>query len=86
AGAVIHPMTSVVAVTDDPEGGYRVLTVPTDRRRKAKPTRLRARKVVVAAGTYGTQTLLHTMKDKGLLPRLSAKLGELTRTNSEALV
>ncbi|MFD7862690.1 GMC oxidoreductase [Streptomyces sp. NPDC059783] len=86
AGAVIHPMTSVVAVTDDPEGGYLVSTVPTDRRRKARPTRLRARKVVVAAGTYGTQTLLHTMKDRGLLPRLSARLGELTRTNSEGLV
>ncbi|WP_405938392.1 GMC family oxidoreductase [Streptomyces sp. NBC_00726] len=86
AGAVIHPMTSVVGVTEHPEGGYRVATVPTDRRRKAKPTDLRARKVVVAAGTYGTQTLLHTMKDKGLLPRLSARLGELTRTNSEGLV
>ncbi|MEE4490927.1 GMC family oxidoreductase [Streptomyces sp. BE230] len=86
AGAVIHPMTSVVAVTDDPEGGYHVSTVPTDRRKKAKPTLLRARKVVVAAGTYGTQTLLHTMKDRGLLPRLSARLGELTRTNSEGLV
>lgn len=86
AGAVIHPMTSVVAVTDDPEGGYRVSTVPTNRRRKAEPTVLRARKVVVAAGTYGTQTLLHTMKDQGLLPRVSPKLGELTRTNSEGLV
>ncbi|MGQ4486688.1 GMC oxidoreductase [Streptomyces sp. SAS_281] len=86
AGAVIHPMTSVVAVTEDPEGGYRVATVPTDRRKKAEPTALRAREVVVAAGTYGTQTLLHTMKDKGLLPRLSARLGELTRTNSEGLV
>ncbi|MEU2022814.1 GMC family oxidoreductase [Streptomyces sp. NPDC016469] len=86
AGAVIHPMTSVIALTDHPEGGYRVATVPTDRRKKAKPTTLRARKVVVAAGTYGTQTLLHTMKDKGLLPRLSARLGELTRTNSEGLV
>ncbi|MFF1921414.1 GMC family oxidoreductase N-terminal domain-containing protein [Streptomyces sp. NPDC058221] len=86
AGAVIHPMTSVVGITDDPEGGYRVTTVPTDRRRKAKPARLRARKVVVAAGTYGTQTLLHTMKDRGLLPRVSSRLGELTRTNSEGLV
>ncbi|MGZ2358717.1 GMC family oxidoreductase [Streptomyces sp. 372A] len=86
AGAVIHPMTSVVAVTEHPEGGYRVATVPTDRRKKAEPTALRAREVVVAAGTYGTQTLLHTMKDKGLLPRLSARLGELTRTNSEGLV
>ncbi|MFE9909185.1 GMC oxidoreductase [Streptomyces clavifer] len=86
AGAVIHPMTSVVAVTEDPDGGYRVSTVPTNRRRKAKPAVLRARKVVVAAGTYGTQTLLHAMKDEGLLPRISAKLGELTRTNSEGLV
>ncbi|MEU2676298.1 GMC family oxidoreductase [Streptomyces sp. NPDC007107] len=86
AGAVIHPMTSVVAVTDDTEGGYRVSTVPTDRRRKAAPSVLRARKVVIAAGTYGTQTLLHTMKDEGLLPRLSSRLGELTRTNSEGLV
>ncbi|MEV7399494.1 GMC family oxidoreductase [Streptomyces sp. NPDC091267] len=86
AGAVIHPMTSVLAVTEDPQGGYHVSTVPTDRRKKGKPTLLRARKVVVAAGTYGTQTLLHTMKDRGLLPRLSSRLGELTRTNSEGLV
>ncbi|MFE7426041.1 MULTISPECIES: GMC family oxidoreductase [unclassified Streptomyces] len=86
AGAVIHPMTTVVAISDHPEGGHRVLTVPTDRRRKAKPTRLRARQVVVAAGTYGTQTLLHTMKDRGLLPRIPDRLGELTRTNSEAIV
>ncbi|MFB8030817.1 GMC oxidoreductase [Streptomyces sp. NPDC056465] len=86
AGAVIHPMTSVTAVTDGPDGGYRVSTVPTNRRRKAKPSVLRARKVVVAAGTYGTQTLLHTMKDEGLLPRISSRLGELTRTNSEGLV
>ncbi|MGW0791650.1 GMC oxidoreductase [Streptomyces sp. NPDC002911] len=86
AGAVIHPMTSVVAVTDGPDGGYHVSTVPTHRRRKAAPSVLRARKVVIAAGTYGTQTLLHTMKDEGLLPRLSSRLGELTRTNSEGLV
>lgn len=89
AGAVIHPMTSVVAVTEDKAGGHRVTTVPTDARKSRKKgtyRTLRARQVVIAAGTYGTQTLLHTMKDKGLLPRLSARLGELTRTNSEALV
>ncbi len=114
AGAVIRPMTSVVAVTEDGADGYRVFTVPTDARRvtgrksaaadtdtgadtdtdtgagrrrgSARHTVLRARRVVIAAGTYGTQTLLHTMRDRGLLPRLSARLGELTRTNSEALV
>ncbi|MFJ1745608.1 GMC oxidoreductase [Streptomyces sp. NPDC088116] len=110
AGAVIHPMTTVIAVTQDARGvpggagagsdagGYRVTVVPTDRRgkgrrkggrkggRERRTKVLRARRVVIAAGTYGTQTLLHTMRDQGLLPRLSARLGELTRTNSEALV
>jgi cholesterol oxidase len=86
AGAVIHPMTTVAAVREDAEGGYQVTTVPTDARRKGSTKVLRARQVVVAAGTYGTQTLLHTMKDGGLLPRISPRLGELTRTNSEALV
>ncbi|WP_446041348.1 GMC oxidoreductase [Streptomyces sp. SID1121] len=89
AGAVIHPLTTVVAVTEDGAGGHRVTTVPTDargRRGRRARTVLRARQVVIAAGTYGTQTLLHTMRDEGLLPRISARLGELTRTNSEALV
>ncbi|MFI1257173.1 GMC family oxidoreductase N-terminal domain-containing protein [Streptomyces netropsis] len=86
AGAVIHPMTTVVAVTEHPGGGFKVVTVPTDKRRKARPRVLRAQRVVVAAGTYGTQTLLHSMKDKGLLPRIPDRLGHLTRTNSEALV
>lgn len=86
AGAAIHPMTTVTALSDHPEGGYRVRTVPTEGRRRAEPKVLRARYVVVAAGTYGTQTLLHTMKDLGELPRLSNRLGDLTRTNSEGLV
>ncbi|MCX4394542.1 GMC family oxidoreductase [Streptomyces sp. NBC_01767] len=86
AGAVVHPMTSVVAVTENSRGGYAVKTLPTDNRKKGKGRTFTAREVVVAAGTYGTQTLLHRMKDTGLLPRLSSRLGELTRTNSEGLV
>ncbi|NML50449.1 GMC family oxidoreductase [Streptomyces sp. R302] len=86
AGAVVHPMTSVVAVTEDSRGGFAVKTLPTDDRKKGRGRTFTARKVVVAAGTYGTQTLLHRMKDSGLLPRISGRLGELTRTNSEGLV
>lgn len=86
AGAVIHPMTSVVTVTEDSRGGFAVATLPTDAKRKGKGRTFTARQVVVAAGTYGTQTLLHRMKDTGLLPRISGRLGALTRTNSEALV
>ncbi|QKW08671.1 GMC family oxidoreductase [Streptomyces sp. NA04227] len=86
AGAVVHPMTSVVAVTEDSRGGYAVKTLPTDNKRKGQGRTFRARRVVIAAGTYGSQTLLHQMKDTGLLPHISGRLGELTRTNSEALV
>ncbi|MFD6932366.1 GMC oxidoreductase [Streptomyces sp. NPDC059945] len=86
AGAVVHPMTTVVSVTDDSRGGYAVQTLPTDERRKGEGRTLTARRVVLAAGTYGTQTLLHRMKASGRLPYLSKRLGELTRTNSEALV
>ncbi|MFH8464264.1 GMC oxidoreductase [Streptomyces sp. NPDC017991] len=89
AGAVVHPLTTVVSVTDDSQGGFAVSTLPTDRGRKGEGRKgrvLKARRVVLAAGTYGTQTLLHRMKDGGQLPYLSKRLGELTRTNSEALV
>ncbi|MET8828422.1 GMC family oxidoreductase [Streptomyces sp. NPDC004610] len=85
AGAVVHPLTTVVAVTDDSRGGYAVTTLPTERRR-GRGRVFTCRRVVLAAGTYGTQTLLHRMKAGGQLPYLSDRLGELTRTNSEALV
>ncbi|MEV7502946.1 GMC family oxidoreductase [Streptomyces sp. NPDC093018] len=86
AGAVVHPMTTVVSVTDDSRGGYAVATLPTDRRKKGAGRLFTARRVVIAAGTYGTQTLLHRMKANDQLPYLSPRLGVLTRTNSEALV
>ncbi|MGV4985629.1 GMC family oxidoreductase N-terminal domain-containing protein [Streptomyces sp. NRAIS4] len=86
AGAVVHPLTTVVSVTDDSRGGYAVATLPTDRKKKGEGRLFTARRVVLAAGTYGTQTLLHRMKAGGQLPYLSKRLGDLTRTNSEALV
>ncbi|MFJ3900548.1 GMC oxidoreductase [Streptomyces sp. NPDC090025] len=86
AGATVHPMTTVVAVTENSRGGFAVRTLPTDNRKKGAGRTFTARRVVVAAGTYGTQTLLHRMKDSGLLPHISGRLGELTRTNSEGLV
>jgi len=42
--------------------------------------------VVFAAGTWGTQSLLHRLRADGVLPDLSPRLGYLTRTNSESLV
>ncbi|MEV3954887.1 GMC family oxidoreductase [Streptomyces albogriseolus] len=86
AGAVVHPMTTAVSVTEDSRGGFAVATLPTNDRLKGKGRTFTARQVVLAAGTYGTQTLLHRMRTGGQLPHLSDRLGERTRTNSEALV
>ena len=70
----------------DGRAAYRIRHEATDARgdRDAKVTR--ARHVVVAAGTWGTQSLLHEMRDEGHLPEISQRLGHLTRTNSEALL
>ena len=94
-GAVVLPMTTVVAVqpVDRSNGGdgWRVDAVPTSRlwsgaAATAHPRVLTSEQVVLAAGTYGTQKLLHTMVLDGRLPHLSRRLGHLTRTNSESLV
>jgi cholesterol oxidase len=78
AGAVVHPMTTVTTVRPRTGGGYTVDT--------ARKQTFTADHVVFAAGTMGTQRLLHRLRDEGHLPHLSARLGELTRTNSEAIL
>ncbi|MFC8943349.1 GMC oxidoreductase, partial [Streptomyces griseoincarnatus] len=85
AGAVVHPLTMAAVVRPLPDGGYEVRTHRTGKRWAGKRT-FTARQVVFGAGTLGTQRLLHAMKDSGTLPRLSERLGHLTRTNSEALL
>jgi cholesterol oxidase len=83
-GTRIHPETTVTAVRPLPGGGYAVETRHTVRRKQRQT--YTAEQVVFAAGTLGTQKLLHRMRDEGVLPKLSARLGELTRTNSEAIL
>ncbi|MGH3577233.1 MAG: GMC oxidoreductase, partial [Mycobacterium sp.] len=85
AGAQVHELTTVTAVRPL-DGGYAVDTVRTGSWRPKKTARtIIAEQVVFAAGTWGTQQLLHRMKAGNTLPNLSARLGELTRTSSEAL-
>ncbi|MFD1825196.1 GMC family oxidoreductase N-terminal domain-containing protein [Mumia zhuanghuii] len=85
AGARIHALTTVTQVTPRGGGGYAVDTRRTDRRRKVA-RRFTADQVVFAAGSLGTQKLLHRMRSEGVLPRISDRLGVLTRTNSESLL
>jgi cholesterol oxidase len=46
----------------------------------------RARGVVVSAGPLGTNKLLQRCRLGGSLPRISSRLGELVRTNSESIL
>jgi cholesterol oxidase len=46
----------------------------------------RVRGVVVAAGPLGTNKLLQRCRLEGSLPRISSRLGELVRTNSESIL
>jgi cholesterol oxidase len=85
AGAVVHPLTTVTTVQPRDEGGWTVETVRTGPLMRRGRT-FTADHVVVAAGTYNTQRLLHRMKDEGVLPRLSDRLGHKSRTNSESIV
>ena len=86
AGATIWPQTTVVAVRPLPGGGYAVNTARTGARGRRQAVRtFTAGQVIFAAGTWGTQQLLHRMKAEGCLPGISGRLGSLTRTNSEAL-
>ncbi|HEV2087119.1 MAG TPA: GMC family oxidoreductase [Cryptosporangiaceae bacterium] len=66
--------------------GYAIDTVRTGSWTGRGKATFTADQVVFAAGAMGTQKLLHAMRDAGHLPRLSARLGVLTRTNSEAIL
>lgn len=85
-GAKVLPLTTVTEVAQRADGSFAVGVRKTGTASKRFTHTLTAGQVVLAAGTWGTQRLLHAMRDKGTLPRLSPRLGELTRTNSEAIV
>ena len=88
-GATIEPLRTVVAVEPIDDGrrsaGYRVTTEVTGAWFGKGRNTVTASQVVLAAGAWGTQRLLHRMSYDGRLGDLLPRLGELTRTNSEAL-
>jgi cholesterol oxidase len=83
-GAEILPLTTVTDVRPRRDAGYDVVTVPTGAWFPTKRT-ITADQVVFSAGTYNTQKLLHELQATSL-PRISTRLGHLTRTNSESLL
>ncbi len=85
AGAKVFPLTTVTKIEQGSNGEWTIHTAKTGPRPTMGET-FTAKDVVIAAGTYNTQKLLHRMKDDRTLPKLSDRLGDYSRTNSESLV
>jgi cholesterol oxidase len=85
AGAKVFPEHTVESFEELPNGGWKITARKSSAWFGGKRI-FTAGEVVVAAGTYNTQKLLHKMKDAKKLAKLSPALGKLSRTNSESLV
>jgi cholesterol oxidase len=85
-GARVFPETRATRITPK-DGGYEVETRASTAWFSGRSRRFRARRVVVAAGVLGTVELLLQNRDTHrTLPTLSARLGDLVRTNGESLL
>jgi cholesterol oxidase len=89
-GAQVMPERTVIDVrplgSSDGSDGYEVESVRSGAWLGKERRVQRARGVVVSAGPLGTNRLLQRCRVKGSLPRISARLGELVRTNSESIL
>jgi cholesterol oxidase len=90
AGADVHPERMAVDVRPlgaaDGSEGYEVTTEHPGAWLRRRRRTFTARGVVFAAGPLGTNKLLAACKLHGSLPRVSDRVGDLVRTNSEAIL
>jgi len=89
-GAKVTPERTVIDIRPigaaDGSDGYEVESVRSGAWLRKDRRVQRARGVVVSAGPLGTNRLLQLCRTKGSLPRISSRLGELVRTNSESIL
>ncbi len=90
-GAEIRPRAEVRDIrplpTGEPDGARYEVIYRRSGGVLSSSQRVRARNVVLAAGALGTLRLLFRCREvTGSLPRISPRLGEMVRTNSEALL
>jgi cholesterol oxidase len=89
-GAQVMPERTVLDIrplgSADGRHGYEVESVRSGAWLRKDRRVQRARGVVVSAGPLGTNKLLQRCRLKGSLPRISTRLGELVRTNSESIL
>ena len=86
SGAVVHADTKVVDLRPLVGGGYEVATARPGAWLRKRQHTFTAEHVVLSAGVLGTLRLLLRLRDGGRLPNLSSRLGQVVRTNSEAIV
>ncbi|MBK9053612.1 MAG: GMC family oxidoreductase [Chloroflexi bacterium] len=91
-GAEVRPEATVVDIRPLPEGQadgarYEVVYERTTAWLFKPQTVVRTRHVVIAAGVLGTLNLLLRLRNEThSLPKMSARLGQMVRSNSEALL
>jgi cholesterol oxidase len=89
-GAQVIPERTVVDVRPlgrgDGSDGYAVVTERTGAWVRKQRHTYTAANVVLAGGPLGTNKLLQRCRHFGSLPKISPRLGELVRTNSEAIL
>jgi len=89
-GAQVMPERTVIDIRPLGDGsgtdGYEVESVRSGAWLRKERRVQRARGVVVAAGPLGTNKLLQRCRLSGSLGRISKRLGELVRTNSESIL
>jgi cholesterol oxidase len=89
-GARVMPERTVVDIrplgSGSGEGGYEVESIRSGAWLRKDRQVQRTRGVVVAAGPLGTNKLLQRCRLNGSLGKISARLGELVRTNSESIL
>jgi cholesterol oxidase len=90
-GVEILPEREVIDVSPiggqagDGSEGYEVTSVRSGAWLRKRRSTLAARGVVIAAGALGTNKLLANCRHRASLPRISPRLGDLVRTNSESI-
>ncbi len=82
----ITPLGTAARASDD-DARYIVEYQPATKFFKGNPTQIHARNVIVAAGALGTMELLFKCRDETQsLPKISRRLGDQVRTNSENIM
>ena len=79
----IQPMTGMNSTGSH----YRIIYQSSTKLFKGTPAQIQARNVIVSAGALGTMELLFRCRDESRsLPKISQKLGDQVRTNSENIM